>query len=480
MKEILLQSALAESKAAQLADEATQIRQRCAADHGSKTALLECPECYEKLLEAMRSRYLNSPDDEWFSKRRAFLQELDTMLADAKEYQLDPRAIDDRIQEERARWYVENVDASLLRFMAEDPARRDAVKEKLEDVPAQTAGLAEEIAKILSESPLMAREAGLNEVPARLSAARGTAERIEVLREAFLSPTKCNTQGVDQAALTPEDAQKYVQLLQDGSSMETVIERVLEERAASVASREQIGKLQDRLQVLLRGRTGYELQKSRKEQERARLAELEVMPDELYELEPCLMCSKVPDTRDFFCCPICAILVGYKVQDTKPVVYCCTEHDSHRDQLRHATAHACASEAECIRPSSASPSPTHPDDSATLAFCRECLTSLRLPTLWCSPACADANFQRHREDVHMPARKRLGLVVTDRNQLDYFPMPPDGGSGGGGGENNGAAGTRYRAKDIGAHVLLYAEAARGWEERMRVKLQRVKGMDWTR
>ncbi|KAK0729688.1 hypothetical protein B0H67DRAFT_474856 [Lasiosphaeris hirsuta] len=474
MTEVLLQSALVESKGAQLAEEATQIRQRCAADHGdnNKAALLECAECYEMVLEAVRSRYLNSPDAEWFSGRRAFLQELDTMFADAKEYQLDPRVIDDRIQEERARWYTENVEASLLRFMAEDPARRDAVKEKLEDVPMQMVGLATEITNLLGESPLLAKGAGLDGVPARLSAAKGAAERTEVLRDAFLStgPTTSSTEGAYQAALTPEDAQRYLSLLQDSSSMEAVIERVLEERAATIASREQIGKLQERLQVLLRGRTGYELQKSRREKQR----QAEVMPDELYDLSPCLMCSKVPTTRDFFCCPICTILVAYKAQDTKPTVYCCAEHDSHRDQLRHATSHACASEAECIRP--ASPAPAHPDDSSTLVFCRECLTSLKLPTLWCSAACAEANFQRHREDVHMPARKRLGLVVTDRDQLDYFPAR----AGAGAEENGGAAGTRYRAKDIGVHVIPYDSAAKKWEEKMKIKLQRVEEMDWTR
>jgi len=57
----------------------------------------------------------------------------------------------------------------------------------------------------------------------------------------------------------------------------------------------------------------------------------------------------------------------------------------------------------------------------------------------------------------MPERKRLGLIVTDRDQLEYFPAD----------DNN----TRYRAKDITAHVIPYQEAAHQWEEENHVRLQ---------
>jgi hypothetical protein len=59
----------------------------------------------------------------------------------------------------------------------------------------------------------------------------------------------------------------------------------------------------------------------------------------------------------------------------------------------------------------------------------------------------------------MPARKRLDIIVTDRETLEYFPT--EDGS------------TRYRAKDISAHVIPLEEAVSQWEGENRVKMQMV-------
>lgn len=100
-----------------------------------------------------------------------------------------------------------------------------------------------------------------------------------------------------------------------------------------------------------------------------------------------------------------------------------------------------------------------PPASSELRFCTECLASLRRPTMWCSAACADADFQRHREEVHLPERKRLGLGTDDEGQLEYSEGSGDGGE------------RRYRARDISTLTTSLDEAVREWEEKNRVRLQ---------
>lgn len=350
MTELLLQSALAASKSRQLAAEAARIKTNCLAQHGENKSLVTCPECYEALLEAVRTRYLGdasgtgtgagtTPDQpqqrEWFASRRAFLSALDLLIDSAKEYQLSPRAVDDRVRDERGRWYAERVRAALLRLLVEHPSGRGAVFEKLEDLALATAradpaGSAAEIAELLSKGPLVA-EQGMGEVPERLAAAKDQAERVEVLRRAFFA----NGDGT-----VPEDHQKYLDmLLHQGSSMEQVVDRILEERQAAVGAREQTNKFSQRLDELRRARAAHELQKSRKAQRRESLAQQRV-PDELYELPACAVCGSEPSTRDFFSCNICTILAGTGARE-RQTVFCsqqCQEKGQVRSSLPSSTS----------------------------------------------------------------------------------------------------------------------------------------------
>ncbi len=64
----------------------------------------------------------------------------------------------------------------------------------------------------------------------------------------------------------------------------------------------------------------------------------------------------------------------------------------------------------------------------------------------------------------MPTRKRLGKIITDRDLLEYFSLPA---------KDDPEQKTRYRAKDILAHVIPYSDAARRWEEENHVRLQKI-------
>ncbi|KAJ4298497.1 hypothetical protein N0V88_003527 [Collariella sp. IMI 366227] len=333
MTELLIQSATATSRSKQLAAEAARIKANCAAQHGDNKPLVSCSQCYEALVEAVRTRYLNPDSDssqgdastrrqqsqqpEWFTFRRTFLSELDLMLDSVKEYQSSPQAVDDRVREERSRWYAERVRSSLLRLMAEDPSQRGAVFEKLEDQSTLATGgdsvaLAEEVAEILKTGPL-AVEAGqerIRELPQKLAAATDAAGKVGVLKDILFKA---------EDGTVPEDHQKYLDmLLNQGLSMEQVVDRILEERQTAIGASQQIDKLKQRLDELRRARAAHEAHKTRKAQRRESLAQQKV-PDELYDLPVCAVCGDAPSTKDFYCCSVCTMLTEAGVQPQKTV-----------------------------------------------------------------------------------------------------------------------------------------------------------------
>lgn len=81
-------------------------------------------------------------------------------------------------------------------------------------------------------------------------------------------------------------------------------------------------------------------------------------------------------------------------------------------------------------------------------LCRECVGSLETPSVFCSARCAGINFQAHREQVHLPLRKKLGSVVDDSNKLVY----------------DDEAQSKYHAADIMEYLVPLAEALRAFEK----------------
>ncbi|KAH6855225.1 hypothetical protein B0I37DRAFT_395390 [Chaetomium sp. MPI-CAGE-AT-0009] len=502
MPELLLQSALAASKSKDFAVRAAQISSSCQGQHGDHESLVSCPQCYELLLDALRARYLSSPSStsntgaskdqpqEWFTSRTAFLSTLNLLIDSAKDYQISPKAIDDHVQEERSRWYAERVRSSLLRLMVEDPSGRGVVFEKLEDLSTATAGgdpvaLAREVAEILSKGPLAPEQGAEGHLPERVAAASDGIGKVEVLRDAFFKA---------EDGTVPEDHQKYLDmLLHHGLSMEQVVDRILDERQTATGAREQTDKLNQRLDELRRARAAHEAQKTRKAQRRESLAQQKIH-DELYDLPSCAVCGQAPRTEDYFTCSICTILAGAGAQPKQTVF--CSERCEQQGHATHAETHTCASALDCIQlhpatttttdqnpkqeeeeedtPMADAPPPPPPTE---LRFCTECLTALKQPTTWCSLACADANFQAHREGVHLPGRARLGLRAEggegaegdDEAQLEYYSPSSSFSSSLKGGSEEG--GKRYRARDIAALTTGLGEAVREWEGRNRVRLE---------
>ncbi|KAK4133373.1 hypothetical protein BT67DRAFT_434819 [Trichocladium antarcticum] len=466
MTEILRQYTLAASKSKHLATHAAQIKSTCLAQHqhgDSTKSLLSCPPCYSALLDAFKTTYytpppppnppLSDPQTQQHQQEERppslpSVPALPSLIDSAAAYQTSPQAIDDLVRAARSRWYAAKVRTLLPRLLAAEDAAgaRAAVLEKLEDLAATRDGdgdgdgdgdadvvcaAAGEIAEILRTGPLAPGGVDVGDVAGRLAAVSGGA-----------------------------GCQRYLDMLaHQGLSMEQVVDRILDERQATAGAREQADKLGQRLDELRRARATHELQKSKKAQRRESLAQQRV-PDELYDLPACSVCGETPTTTDFFCCSICTILAGRGVME-QPTVFC-SQACEEKGHASHAETHLCSSSSKCTqlqRDDSGKDTPPRPSPH-DLRFCTECLVSLKQPTLWCSLACADADFQHHRDEVHLPERQKLGLGVNDEQQLQY-------------GDRNGNddSSRRYRARDIRTLTTSLEEAVTEWEARNRVRLQ---------
>ncbi|KAK3500910.1 hypothetical protein B0T13DRAFT_234703 [Neurospora crassa] len=578
--DLLYLSSLTVSRDKQLAKHLDGIRSQCISQHGSLRSnsatgahpsvssstttsssspppkfLVTCPDCYRKALDLVRARYHQSraaAAGEWCTTRRSFLRDIDTMLAGAKEYQVDPRTIDDRVQAERDSWYLEVVQSSLMRLLRTvigkmddavlpedaDPAAaaaKDHIAERIEELQQalqvarshqNVLRLAEDIDKLLQggkdengDATMTGMDTGF---PPEFAAPETSDEdRVEIMRKSF-----CTTvaQGGDEKNLQGSQ-KKYFDMFKNGTPLGQVIDRILDDRKEATGAHVKIGQVKKRLEDLKRARAAYELQKTKK----ASISEHKV-PEELYNLPACHNCGQMPKTRDFLSCPLCMVLVQKGVRE-RQTVWCSPGCNTEGLPSHIETDHQCASRDDCVQVNplrhshqhydpdqdvnmdgtstvASSPVDSDPNASSPVCFCRECLTTLKCESVFCSLRCYDLNFQGHRENIHMPTRRQLNIIVTDRQHLEYFPMPPlssssgpsarerdrdrgdrdsynnrnrnnndnnndDGGPNSGLGENPPflQIRTRYKARNIKDHVIPFDEAISNWEEANQVKAQ---------
>ncbi|KAM7220079.1 hypothetical protein V8F06_004593 [Rhypophila decipiens] len=469
MPEVLIQSSKTASRNKKLAAEVAQIRQNCKTGHGKKT-LVECPDCYAKVLEVFRARYLKSPDDEWFKSRGGhMLQELDKMIAKAKEYQLSPADIDAQIKEEQAKWYVEHARDIVVTLMVDDIADREeraAVLEELYEPPYDMTSLQQKTAALVFKNKYTMRNVDVASISDRLASAPDRDSQLKVLKEAFFTPSP----GSDLPK-APYD-EYFKQLKYKKLSVDQVMGRIVDDRQSAIGKLTQAEKLKARLADLKRARAAHELEKKKKAKTLANSVKNSV-PDELYNLPPCAAaCGQTPSTEAFPCCTVCDILVTNGVQEQR-TVYCSSEcRDKAYDDHVEAT-HACSARDNCIQLQEEDEEAITDDDnipegmsSSTAHFCSECLTSLKQPTLWCSAECAAHDFQQHRENVHLPERKKLKLdVAADEDQLVYDEQQT------GDKESSYLSPKKtYHAKDIKSLLISFDEALRDWEKQNGVEM----------
>ncbi|KAI0384587.1 hypothetical protein F5Y04DRAFT_232871 [Hypomontagnella monticulosa] len=418
------------------ADDVEAIKSSCIKDHDKKHPI-ECPDCWDRLLNRIRDRYLNSASKEWFSGRRPFLLELDTMFSRAHKFEVDFKTIEQRILDEKKEWYRDKVKNLGLQH-ATKSSSQERILHNINDRSIAADRLASELREAFSDGAVKNQEAfdGFLE---RLKHVQSPQERNEAYVDIFFQPSH-DPSGAAKS-------KKYIDMVKNGTPVADTVASMIRDRHSIKGDQDQKQALQKQLEELRRAKAAHEVDKAKRDKARREKARAAVPPDDQHTLPPCIVCSKTPDIQDFIICPLCQILGDYYGLEVMYVAFCSQECEDERYDQHIDATHECASGQACVR--------LHDEDvemdegGTILVFCRECVEILRIPSIFCSSRCFDENFRHHREDVHIPGRRNTQRETNDEGQLEFDLEEK----------------TRYRARKIEEHIVTFDEAIAGWQQK---------------
>lgn len=290
----------------------------CARDHPQHKHVLECRECYQKVIDRMRSRYLDPKEGvarEWFSGRDTLLKELDELFAAAREYKVPLDEVDARLEEGRKWWYEQRVRASIsIRKTLEELLDRKDVFAKVGANGVPFEQVVADVRQALDSPIVSSRENGGEDTERtlrRLMESQTPEERTQLYRETFF-------QGRPDEPGSPK-TQMYLGRLQDGATMDEIINKISADRRSSIGALDQKEKHRQRVEELRRAKNAHELQKTKKARQDSNTRPQP--PDELYDQPPCHACGRELDLQAYTACPLCQVLVDNGVL-TKPTVFC--------------------------------------------------------------------------------------------------------------------------------------------------------------
>ncbi|KAI1101656.1 hypothetical protein F4804DRAFT_292518 [Jackrogersella minutella] len=419
------------------ADDVQTIRASCIRDHGKKHPI-ECPDCWTRLLNRIRDRYLNSASKEWFSGRRPFLLELDTMFSNAHNFEVDFKTIEQRILDEKKEWYRDKIKNLGLQHAAKSPSEERTLQQRINDRSIPVEQLASELSEAFSDGAVQNQQA-FDGFIGRLKMAKSPQARYDAYIDIFFQP------GHDAAGAAK--CQKYIDMVRNGIPIADAISAMNRDRHSAKSDQDQKQALQKRVEELKRAKAAHELDKARRDKARQDRARAAASPPSQHNLPSCSACSKVPNTQDFIICPLCQILGDYYGLRIEPTLFCSQECENERYESHVETTHDCASGQDCVR--------LHDEDiemdegGSILVFCRECVETLGVPSTFCSSRCFNDNFQHHRETVHIPERKNTRHEIDDENQLESTPEDR----------------TKYHAKRIEEHLVMFDDAIIEWQRK---------------
>ncbi|OTB07305.1 hypothetical protein M426DRAFT_248808 [Hypoxylon sp. CI-4A] len=418
------------------ADDVQAIRLSCIKDHDKKHPI-ECPDCWTRLLNRIRDRYLNSASKEWFSGRRPFLLELDTMFSKAHTNHVDFQIIEQRILDEKKEWYRDKMKNLGLQHAARSQSEERALQQKINDRSTPVDQLASELRKAFGDGAV--QNQAFDSFIDRLKLANSPQARSDAYVDVFFQPSH-DPSGAAKS-------QKYIDMVRNGTPMSDTISAMIRDRHSARGDQEQKQALHKKLEELRRAKAAHELDKARRDKARQDKSRAAAASDAQQNLPPCLVCSKTPNPQSFVICPPCQILKEYYGLRVKPAIFCSQECEEERYESHVNTTHECASGEECVR--------LHDEDvemddgGSTLVFCRECIESLSIPSTFCSSRCYDENFQHHRDEVHLSRWKSIQHEISDENQLEFASEDR----------------TRYRARKIEEHIITLVDAMAEWQRK---------------
>ncbi|KAM0417268.1 hypothetical protein ACHAPT_012709 [Fusarium lateritium] len=367
------------------ADDIDAIKQTCLAECGHRH-VVDCEKCFPKTLDRMRARYCEAEGREWFSQRRAFLNELDTLFTDVKDHKIDLRSIEDRIEAEKEAWYrwVLRMYPQFL-SAADSGADQDELRAMLDDPDRSREELIERIWEGVGKPADWPVD--VDTLTDRVEAVKNNGADLKQLYMAFFKD--------QQTGEVLEHAQKYLDAYASSESMplEEVIDRITQDRKASLSSQPQRDNHRRRLDELRRARTAFE---HKQDMARAQASQTPVVAEELYDLPPCAVCGGAADQKNVLSCSLCQAVThlgGHK----RLTVYCSDEcfHKGHEEHTEKE--HDCEAGERCAQ--NYDEDIEMEDGESQAVLCRDCIEE-KAASLFCTERCAAANLPRHIEDRH--------------------------------------------------------------------------------
>ncbi|KAK1533735.1 hypothetical protein CPAR01_10443 [Colletotrichum paranaense] len=406
MSKSQIQQRVLQTKRKQQRNEAESIEKlkvKCAEEH-SKAHVAHCKDCYGEVVETMRSRYADSKD-EWFSDNKAFLSDLDGLFAKLRDFTEDLKSIEARIDKEKQRHYRETLPKSVAGQITEASIGKEEFQAALYDEQKPTTALIEDVRKVVGKGG--SNSPGLEELAPKfddLPPEKATDVLIDVF---FRDPS---------TGEIPASCSKYVEKLRSGSSIDEVMGAMQADKSARSNAAGNMDRHKRTLNELKRAQAAHEQDKLLKAQKRQQPPpQGPQVNKELYDLPPCLACSgKV--SSEVIACPLCLIFAELSL--TKRTVFdsekCYDEaYDEHVN-----TAHSCAAGKGCIQLKEEDEEMGGSGEGPVI--CEECAEQLGQSIVYCSSRCASSDFQAHREGVHIPNWKGLGIDLgTQGEHLVY-------------------------------------------------------------
>ncbi|KAH6651816.1 hypothetical protein BKA67DRAFT_537669 [Truncatella angustata] len=401
-------------------------KQLCVTEH-KKRSPLECEECWPRLINRIRDRYLNSSSKEWFSGRRQFLQELDTMFAEARERKRNIIDISTRIDAEKEEWCREKLRNLGLTLATDQP---DAVNRVLNDKSKPVEQLVSELKAIWSRDAGETEQA-FKDFTAKLEAAGSPEAKREVYVEVFFQPNN-DPQGAARC-------KKYIDMVRGGTCISDVVALMVRERQSQVGKKEERQRHLRRKDELTRAKAANEAAKAKKakaKQDKIRAAQAAAQE---HDLPPCTNCKKRLDDQNLQYCDFCVTLSEvYGFQDRSPTYFCSDAcwQEGIEPHIKEA-GHVCSGDG--FRGGSTTEKP---------GYCKECILDHKVESFFCCLECFDEHFQEHREKVHMPKRDNIGEIYEDEDDLVH------------------TSNDQYRARKIEDHWIPIEDAVQQWAKKL--------------
>lgn len=290
----------------QCAEDVAHLKRACEDAH-HKEHVVQCADCYGKIVDRMLTRYRNGEGREWFAGRTAFLQELEAMFHEVKQQRRRLEQVEARISSEKEAWYrwmLREHPAFLA--VAEKGAHQTKLRSLLDDLDQTRGGLVKSMWEGMGQPDGWSHR--VDDFTEKVAATGGDEAK---LRDIYKAEFLLNLAAGD----VQDHAQPFLDEYQNNrtTTMEDIVDSIVKEDQLNRTSQWQRDAHVKRLDELRRAKTAFEQNKSRDRGSRPR--------EELYDLPPCLVCQGPVDVKDIFSCSVCQILCQMR-NERQMTVYC--------------------------------------------------------------------------------------------------------------------------------------------------------------